>query len=254
MPPILRQLALQFAAVIIVASLLWPLALTGPLQFSRGQAAMATGLVAVVLAWLTRQPMWWRVIHLFFLPAAAWALTLSIDPAWYLAAAIVMALVFRGAASGQVPLYLSNTTTVTALDRLISELSIRHFTDLGCGLASVLAPLAQRHPERRFTGVENAPLSWIVARLRALGQNNLNIHYRSLWQQPLHDCDAVYAFLSPAPMAALWQHLCQQTPGGWLISNSFAVPDISPARTIVLDDRRGTTLYLYRIPSSQQDR
>ena len=37
----------------------------------------------------------------------------------------------------------------------------------------------------------------------------------------------------------------EMRPGSLLVSNSFPVPDITPARVVTVDDRRQTRLFLY---------
>ena len=69
-----------------------------------------------------------------------------------------------------------------------------------------------------------------------------------MWRADLAGYDVVYAFLSPAPMPALGEKAKREMrPGSLLVSNSFAVPEVSPERVIELDDARQTLLYCYRL-------
>ncbi|MFC5303092.1 class I SAM-dependent methyltransferase [Azospira restricta] len=247
MSPPLRQLALQFAAVVAVLSLAWPY------YGIRGEAlpwagvVLAIGAAAFLLAALTRQPWWWQTMHALFAPLA-WAVAqLQIDPGWFLAAAILLLLVYRGALSGQVPLYLSNRETADALAELLPAHPGLRVVDLGAGLGSVLRPLAAARPDAHFVGVENAPLTWLAGRLLCLGRRNCELRWGSLWQTPLADCDVVYAFLSPVPMAALWEKAkAEMKPGSLFISNSFPVPTVEPNAIVEVGDGRATRLYCYR--------
>lgn len=129
----------------------------------------------------------------------------------------------------------------------MAEENIQHFTDLGAGLGSTLIPLADRWPERQFTGVENAPLTWLTGRILSVGRPNLDWRWGSLWQTQLHDQDMVYTFLSPTPMPELWEKLRQEMkPGSLLVSNSFPVPGQNPERVIEIDCHPARTLYYYR--------
>lgn len=247
MSPPLRQLALQFAALIAVLSLAWPYygLRNEPLPWPA--VSLAIGGVALLLAMATRQPWWWRAMHAVFAPLA-WAMVqLEIDPGWFLLAAILLLLVYRGALSGQVPLYLSNRQTAEALGRLLPEREGIRIADLGAGLGSVLRPLALARPDARLIGVENAPLTWLGGRFLALALPNCELRWGSLWQTSLGDFDVVYAFLSPVPMPALWEKVAaEMAPGSLFVSNSFPVPGVEPTQVVEVGDGRGTRLYCYR--------
>lgn len=251
MSPPLRQLALQFAALIAVLSLAWPYYGVRGEPLPWGGVVIAIGAVAALLATLSRQPWWWRLIHGIFAPLAWLVAQWEIDPGWFLAATILLLLVYRGALSGQVPLYLSNRQTALALAGLLpanEDGPSARCADLGAGLGSLLRPLAEARPDARFTGVENAPLTWLGGRLLTLGQANLEWRWGSLWDAPLADYDLVYAFLSPVPMPALWEKAkAEMKPGSLFVSNSFPVPEVEPDEIVAVDDARETRLYCYRI-------
>ncbi|MFV0371444.1 MAG: class I SAM-dependent methyltransferase [Azonexus sp.] len=246
-----RQFALQGAAVILVLSMAWPYYGWGREALPWQQTSLTIGAVALVFSTIARQPWWWRLIHALFMPAIWLTHQLAIDPGWFLLAFILLLLVYRGALSGQVPLYLSNPATVAALDELLGEEEAQSFLDLGAGLGSTLAPLADAWPERRFTGVENAPLTWLGGRILSLGRPNLDWRWGDLWQISLAEHDLVYAFLSPAPMARLWDKARQEMPPGSLfVSNSFPVPGVTPWRIVDVDCSPPRPLYCYRIACS----
>ncbi len=246
--PQIRHLALQFAAAFAVVALAWPYYGLRNQQLPWPQTAFAIGAIAMLLASLTRQPWWWRVIHALFVPMA-WAVSrLEIDPSWFLLLCVLLLLVYRGALTGQIPLYLSNRASTAALAGLIADRRDQHFLDLGAGIGSVVIALARERPDTQFTGVENAPASWLVGRLRSARLANCNWRWGDLWRSDLACYDLVYAFLSPAPMAALWVKVQQEMrPGSLFVSNSFAVPDVQASGVIEVDDARQTRLYCYRI-------
>jgi hypothetical protein len=245
--PQLRQLAIQFAALLTVLSLAWPYYGMNNEPLPWLETALAIGAVALLIATLTRQAWWWRAIHLLFAPLAWGVAELAIDPGWFLLLAILLLLVYRGALSGQVPLYFSNADTANALAEIITYRSPRRFLDLGAGVGSILRPLAMAHPDISFTGVENAPATWLTGRLRTAGLRNCEWRWGDIWQSRLADYDVVYAFLSPIPMPDLWKKVeAEMRPGSLFISNSFAVPNIEASAIIEVNDARHTQLYCYQ--------
>src|SRR5574343_842004 len=244
-PPI-RQLALQGAAVILVLSIAWPYYGFQAAAMPWRETSLAIGTAALLFATLSRQPWWWRAIHAAFMPLVWFTHNLAIDPGWFLLAAILLLLVYRGALTGQVPLYLSNRQTVSALAELLAERGPSRFLDLGAGLGRTVIPRADHLPEHRFSGVENAPLTWLAGRLLGIGRPNLDWRWGDLWKANLAGHDVVYGFLSPAPMPSLWEKvMAEMPPGSLFISNSFPVPGIEPSRVIDVACDPPRPLYCY---------
>ena len=248
--PYFRQLAVQCAAAFVVLSLAWPYFIIRNEPLPWPATAFAIGTGALLIASLTRQPWWWRLIHALFAPLAAGVAALAIDPGWFLLAFVSMLLVYRGAITGQIPLFLSNAATATALAELAPKGAGLRFIDLGAGLGSVTRPLAKARPELHVDGVENAPATWLIGYLRTRGLANCSWRWGDLWRTDLAHYDVAYAFLSPAPMAALWAKVQREMrPGGLFVSNSFPVPGCDADTIIAVDDARQTRLYCYRLNS-----
>jgi hypothetical protein len=109
-----------------------------------------------------------------------------------------------------------------------------------------MARLARLRPDVRLLGVEAAPLNWLVARLRLGGRARIQLG--SLWDAKLAECDVVYAYLSPAPMARLWEKTrAEMKPGSLLISNTFSVPGVQPVENIELHDLSHARLLIWRL-------
>ena len=62
-----------------------------------------------------------RVVSAVTKAAALNFRALEIDPGWFLLAALTLMLVYRGALSGQIPLYLSNRQTAQTLAELLPQ-------------------------------------------------------------------------------------------------------------------------------------
>ena len=246
--PHLRQIALQAAAVFAVLSLAWPYfgLRNEPLPWPA--TALAIGGTALLISSIARQPWWWREIHALFAPLVWQTAELAIDPGWFMLAFMFLLLVYRGALSGQIPLYFSNSETATALAELTQSIPHMRFLDLGAGIGSLIRPLAKLRPEAQLSGIENAPATWLLGYLRTCGLANCNWRWGNIWKTSLARYDVVYAFLSPAPMPALWiKAQREMRPGSLLVSNSFAIPEVEPSQIIEVGDARNTRLYCYRL-------
>lgn len=237
---ILAQLFGSFIAAGIV-QLAWPKLWMLPLA-----VAVVQGCCAALVSHKLEAPPWWLYIHLAFAPLVVAASTLAIAPGWYLAAFAALLLVFWRTDKSRVPLYLTNATTAQALATLLPPHPC-HVLDLGCGNGTVLRQLAQARPDCEFVGIEHAPLPWLWARLATSHLANVQIRYGDFWRQHLGLFELVYAFLSPTPMPELSRKAqAEMRPEGWLVSNSFAIPDRDAERIVAVDDARRTRLYLYR--------
>lgn len=222
--------------------------LLGLLPFHRGLwlGALAQGAFATVLGSRFGLGLGWRLFQAFLPLAMVWQLERSF-PGWVFASALVlMLLVFGGGLRTRVPLYHSNRAAWAALLELLPEGPIT-FVDLGAGLGGPLAYLARRRPEARIRGVEASPLTWLGAWLRCL-PTGARVRLGSLWTEPLEEVDVAFAFLSPAPMADLWEKVCREMrPGTLFISHTFEIPGVEPFEVRALPGRPGACLRLYRV-------
>lgn len=245
-PPILRALAAQ--GLLFLLLLLVTRSVPRFLPFW-GWIALQGLLAAALAAWwgLGR---WWWVFQVLLPLALVWQLGHPV-PFWIYPTLLAgMLLVYGGGILTRVPLYNSGREAWEDLLALVPEQQPFQMADLGAGLGGPLAFLAPQRPEARFTGVEASPLVWLIGWLRCLPfRRNCRIVAGSLWQFHLHNIDLAFAFLSPAPMTALWQKaLKEMRPGTLLVSHSFAIPGVAFERRIPLRGLPGACLLLYRIP------
>lgn len=241
----LRALAAQLMGWVLAG--LGCIALGLPVAPSLPLAAIQ-GAIAAGIGVLLRSERWWIAIHLVFSPALVAALRLDLPPAFPLAVLAGLTFVFWTTFRGEVPLFLSSRAAAEALLGMLPQRPGLQVIDLGAGTGGLLCRLAQARPETHFTGIEHAPLPWLVARLNARGLPNLSMRRGDLWRQPLGEQDVVYVFLSPPVMPRLWEKACaEMRPGTLLVSSSFPVPAIVPEQVVEVPDRRGTRLYCYRM-------
>lgn len=206
---------------------------------------------AALISLLMRQERWWVAIHLCFMPLLLTALWANIDPRWALAAFALLLLVFWGTLGTRVPLYLSGTDAVEAVDALLPTDRPLRILDIGCGTGAMLVPLARRHPEHHFTGIESAPLPWLIARIAARRCKNLRIVRGDFFAHDWSAYDVVYAFLSTHPMARVEDKArAELRAESLLISKDFAAPGLKAQRTLELSS--GASLYCY-VPGATPD-
>ncbi|MDD5175038.1 MAG: class I SAM-dependent methyltransferase [Sterolibacterium sp.] len=238
---LLAQILGGIAAAVII-QLAYPQLFTVALA-----GAALQGVCAALIGHWLGAPKWWLPIHCLFMPAVVLASRLNIDSNWYLAALLLLLLIFWRTDQSRVPLYLSNAATARALKTMLPAAPCL-VIDLGCAHGGLLRRLARARPDCRFVGIEHAPLPWLWAKLASLTLPNLQIRYGDFWRQNLASFDVVYAFLSPVPMPRLMEKaLAEMRPGTLLVSNSFAVPAVTAERVVELADRRATRLHCYRM-------
>lgn len=236
-------------APIFAAALIQCVAFWLSWRISGGHPAFAIAMqasCAALLTFIARLPRWWIALQAAFPICVALALWAQIPPWIYLAAFIALGLVYGNIFFSRIPLYLSNSSTLEALDRWLIASPASRFIDLGCGTGTVLRHLAARHPATHFEGVEKALLPLVFGVLRARSLRNVRLHARDLWRADLTHADIVYVFLSPIAMERVWLRACaEMRPGSYLISRSFGIPGVPPTQTLAAGE---ASLYIWRIP------
>lgn len=235
-------------------ALLWTIGRSGALvTLSPLMLALAQGGLAAFLSAGFGAPRWWSIIHLLFMPCVVLAAGSGL-PAWlYLTAFLVLATIYWTSFRTQVPLFLSNKTTVHRLAASLPDTSGTRVLDIGSGTGSLVRRLAMLRPDWQIEGIETAPAPFFLSKLLARKQGNAHFVRGDFWQDSLASYDVVYAFLSPVPMRALWaKALKDMRAGSLLVSNSFEVPGKLAERVLTVGDTRNTRLYFYRIPEQRK--
>ena len=206
------------------------------------------GASAAVIGMAVGLPWWWLPINLLFFPAVYVLLGVEVPPAVFLSIFCVLILVNGAAWLQRVPLFLSSDRAAQMVCTLLPHQSGFRFIDLGCGTGSLLARLMRLRPDGRYTGVELAPLPYWLSRWRTSREREVKVRWGDFWSTDLSDYDVVYVYLSPAPMARLWEKARREMrPGSLLVSNGFCIPGVPPVRTIAVGDPVRSTLYVWRM-------
>lgn len=270
LPPVITALLLQFAAFTLA---LLSVRITG-LQPAQLPFALLCGLFATTLSHFAGLARWWLIIQFLFVPALVLMLALNIPSGFFLAAFLILLVVYWSTFHTQVPFYLSSNKVWHALETQLpfpsaatSDLasivcspgqmassSIRgagfRFIDLGSGLGGVLTHLAAVRPDGHYCGVESAPLPflWSWLRINLGGYRNCNVQWGSLWNCDLAQYNVVFAYLSPVPMERLWRKArTEMRPGSVFISSTFAVPEQAPHQTVQVNDLHQSRLLVWRM-------
>ncbi|MBI5430311.1 MAG: class I SAM-dependent methyltransferase [Nitrosomonadales bacterium] len=248
LPPSIIALLLQLAAFALAVLTLRLLDLhPAPLVF-----ALLCGSLAAAFSRIAGLARWWQLMQLLFVPALVLMLALNIPPEIFLAAFLILLVVYWSTFRTQVPLYLSSDKVWHALESRLPPPSPAtpgfRFIDLGSGLGGVLTHLAKARPDGHYSGVESAPLPFLWSWLRTRGYRNCEVRWGSLWDCDLAQYDAVFAYLSPVPMERLWRKArAEMRPGSVFISSTFAVPDQTAHQTLQVDDLHRSTLLIWRM-------
>lgn len=244
--PAFKALFIQLIALIIIFIAVFILP---ALSFTIFEWAIFQGIIALFISTRLNMAIWWKFIHLIFMPTFIATLALELSPIWFLAAFVLLLLIYGKTYQTQVPLYLTSQIVIDNLASVLPEQGKFSFIDLGSGCGGVLNKLNKTHKHGIFHGIESAILPFIISRLRNLSLTSpCKIQWGNFWQQDLSRYDFVYAYLSPVPMEELWHKARREMrPGSIFISNSFKIPGIDPEKSIQLDDLTGSTLYLWRM-------
>lgn len=245
MKPAVAALLLQIAAFPLTLAVTWLLASAG-VPMSYLAVALVQGMLAAGLSWWRALASWWRLIQFVFPPALVGAAALAIPPAVFLALFLFLLLLYWSTYRTQVPYYPSGRRVREAVAALLPARCPVRVIDIGSGLGGLVLDLARRGPGIDATGIELAPLPWLVSRLRArLGHSRARFIRGDYHTLNFGEFDLVFAYLSPAAMDALWRKAAREMrPGALLVSYEFPIHDRRPNRT-VYPTEGGPALYIW---------
>lgn len=233
--PAVRAALIQAVAFVPTLLIVYAAARAG---FAPGFAAAALiqGGIATIASALLRLPPWWLPIQFLFPVLLLSGQSLAI-PAWvWLAAFLALLALYWSTYRTRVPYYPSNRAAWDAFESVLPEGRALRVIDIGSGLGGLTLHLSRKHPGWTVMGIELAPLPWLVSRLRAVGSRAGFVRgdYAAL---DFAQYDAVFAYLSPAAMPALWEKARREMrPGSLLASYEFVIPGHRPAQSIPVKD------------------
>jgi SAM-dependent methyltransferase len=209
-------------------------------------AALLQGAFAAALSWRRRLAPWWLAIQFAFPLALLGTQALTLPPALFLAGFVFLLLVFWSTFRTQVPYYPSGKRVRDEVAKLLPPGRALRVIDIGSGLGGLVLDLARRRPESEIAGIELAPLPWCASRLRAALSGSRARFIRGDYERlDFGRFDAVFAYLSPAAMDALWRKAAREMrPGSMLISYEFVIAAQAP-HVSILPAQGGSPLYVW---------
>ncbi|HEU4851595.1 MAG TPA: class I SAM-dependent methyltransferase [Telluria sp.] len=231
--PAVRAALIQLAAFAPTLLIIYAAARAG-LAPGFTAAALVQGALAAAVSWRLRLPSWWLPIQFIFPVLLLSGQSLDV-PAWaWLTVFLILLVLFWSTFRTRVPYYPSGERVWAAFAGALPAGRSLRIIDIGSGFGGFSLKLASQHPDWQVNGIELAPLPWLVSRLRALGSRArfLRGDYASL---DFSSYDAVFAYLSPAAMPALWEKASREMrPGSLLASYEFVIPGHAPSRSLLV--------------------
>ena len=241
----MQALALQCAALPLTWIAVFLLARAGANPGYDGAALLQGGLACALTRWRALAP-WWLGIQLVFPLALMQSHSLAIEPLVFLFAFLFLLALYWSTFRTQVPYYPSGRRVWREVARLLPQERPVCAIDIGSGLGGLVLDLAARRPESTFVGIELAPLPWLASAVRAKISGSSARFVRGDYEHlDLGNYDAVFAYLSPAAMSALWHKAAREMrPGTILLSYEFLITEKAPDISIV-PTGRGPALYVW---------
>ena len=232
--PAVQALVLQCAAFPLTWMAVFLLSRAGANPGFDGAALLQGGFACLLTRW-RGLALWWLGIQLVFPLALMQVHTLAIPPYLFLAAFLLLLAVYWSTFRTQVPYYPSGRRVWDEVAGLLPQDRPLRVIDIGSGLGGLVLELSARRPESQITGIELAPLPWLASLLRAKLAGS-GAHFIRGDYDDLDFCnyDAVFAYLSPAAMSALWKKAAREMrPGTMLLSYEFLITEKAPDLSIV---------------------
>ena len=208
-------------------------------------------LMVSAMAKVIRMPVWWRWIHAVFPLAVIVMQQIALPAIVYLSGFVITLALYWSVHNTRVPFYPSFPATWRAMQHILEQYagdkSLR-VLDIGSGLGDVSMFLSRQRPQDQIDGIEIAPLPWLISAIRAtFSGRRTKFTLGDYRQMDFSELDVVFAYLSPAVMADVWQKVhAEMLPGSLFISSEFQVPDITPAR-IVYPSPDSPALFVYTL-------
>jgi len=122
--------------------------------------------------------------------------------------------------------------------------------ELGSGFLTLGLPLAKQFPKSEVIAYETSTIPYLVSIAIKFFYpgTNLTILNQDFFTSDFSPSSLVICYLYPAAMKKLSTKFSQElNPGSYIISNTFAIPGLTPYKTVTINDLYLTKIYLYKI-------
>jgi hypothetical protein len=251
--PATLAVLVQCVAFLMVMLLAWGVYFFTPYKLSSFSLALAQATVATALSYKLGAAVWWRWIHFIFSLAVWSMLQWKIPGDVYFYGFLVTLSLFWTTFRTQVPFYPSRSEVHAQVAELLPQNKSIRMMDIGSGLGDLVMHIAQHRQElqdfqSQLIGVEIAPLPWAISKARAyFKKSTAQFKLGNYETMNFAEFDAIFAYLSPAAMTALWQKAQREMrSGSMLMSYEFEITGVKPSFQI--SSKKGSpTLYVWKM-------
>jgi len=229
--PATLALMLQLSALLVTLAIWKSIGQYAGLEPNLYALVILQGCIAMLLSVVCRMDVWWWKIQILFPIGLLVMYQLALPPWIYFLGFVFSLSLFWTTFRTQVPFYPSRPDVWHRVAAYLPKDRHIHLIDIGSGLGDLIMYLARAMPESRFTGIEIAPLPWLISRCRARIRDidNAGFVLGNYEMLDFAHYDVVFAYLSPAAMESLWQKASREMqPGSLLMSYEFEIPGAEP--------------------------
>jgi len=233
-------------AAVLVCSIIWGTILNQ--HPATDGLFIMQAIFASALAYLLLKDFWWRYIHFIFPLALCITLRFDIPNYVFLGAFILSVSLFWTCFKTQVPFYPSSVLIRDQIASLIPDNRLSRVIDIGSGIGDFSLALAQQKPAALVSGVEIAPLLWVISTLRAKFRKSRAVFTLGSYQKiDFSNYDIVFAYLSPAAMDGVRiKAQAEMRTHALLVSHEFPIPHLRPIK-IFQNALTIKKTYVYRV-------
>lgn len=244
--PALKAITIQCVSFVAALALIGGVDVLAQYDVPLYWAALIQGLLASVISQWLGMAWWWMIIQFFFPVSILFTLALHLPSVVFLGAFLMLMALYWTTFRTQVPYYPSTPKTWNAVANLLPQDRPIRFIDIGSGFGGLVLNLDARRSDGEFSGIELAPLPWLISWLRAFaGRRRCHFLRGDYNHLDFSYYDVIFAYLSPAVMTAVWEKaLTEMRPGTLLISYEFLIAARNPDR-IVRPSEHGAELYCW---------
>ena len=203
-------------------------------------------VLAAIFSIFLQHENWWKYIHFIFPLAVYITSRFEIPSLVYLLAFLFLLSLHTASYKNRVPYFPSKTTVWARVNDFLTSRNAKNFIDLGSGLGGLVLHLKHKNPALTVIGIEMAPLPWFISVLRKkLTKSNANFILGDYQALNLGQYDAIFTYLSPAPMEYLYEKAVREMRTNTLfLSHEFPIPNIKPSYLLDRPDD-GSITYVY---------